>query len=271
MTWINALATIPAAVWGVLLGSLITFIGVGRQLGHDSRERDRERQMQLKRGVYLDAAEGIAGSTDQFLRFANLDVPLGQAALPTTKPGWLNKVYVVGNIETIDAFNDAGVELGVITFELLKTRISAEDAKRQVDTINTRIESIRLFQQQLQAEVHASGAQQPSQQLLERMALTKQYWDRTWSDLEVATAELSEASKKLFEMQRKLLEESVNHYRGYQSKLQRAIVELRKELELPLNESQFNRIFTESDSKMLPKFKAFLATFDEDASTGSSR
>src|ERR1044072_9202621 len=98
--WTEIVAAVPSPVWGVFLGLGITFFGVGRQLRHDARERDRERLMQLRRDVYLEAADGMAGTAEQFFRLANAEIPLSQLSTLQELPGWLNKVYTVGSLDT---------------------------------------------------------------------------------------------------------------------------------------------------------------------------
>ena len=66
------------AILGVIVGAILCFGGVAAQLWHDAKQRERERLMQLRRDVFLEAAEAVAGSQQFFFRFANTDIPFGK-------------------------------------------------------------------------------------------------------------------------------------------------------------------------------------------------
>src|SRR5688500_4484802 len=92
---------IPPAIWAGIIGALLTLLGVNMQLRYNSRERERDRQMQLRRDVYLEAAEGLAASTDFLFRFTNISIPLAQLGESRVKTTWANKVYTVASIDPI--------------------------------------------------------------------------------------------------------------------------------------------------------------------------
>jgi len=58
----NFLRLIPDFIWpliAVIIGGMLAWIPLSWQLIHDSKERERERQMSLRRDVYLFAAKKI--------------------------------------------------------------------------------------------------------------------------------------------------------------------------------------------------------------------
>ena len=68
ITW---LTSIPHVVWAAIIASGLTIFGVTLanrankkclilQLNHDAQQKDKEREMQLRRDVYIEAAEAIA-------------------------------------------------------------------------------------------------------------------------------------------------------------------------------------------------------------------
>jgi predicted nucleic acid-binding Zn-ribbon protein len=264
MSWVDLLAAIPATVWGVLIGSLLTFLGVGRQLRHDARQRDRERQMHWRRDVYLEAAEGVAGTSDQFFRLANAEIPLSQFATTPSKPGWLNKILTVASLDTIAAFTEANASLAAAMFDLLKLRLGVDELTGEISTMQAQIESIRAFQQKLQADVSAVAAQPASPAVTQRLEYIKSYWDKSWIDLSEGTNRLSELTDKKWRLARGLLEQGVNYYLGYQKKLHKALLALRRELELPIDPAAYESVFERTDAEVLPKFNQLLASLDQE-------
>ena len=80
---LHLLETIPAAVYAATTASTITLIGLSLQnrgeskrnferLVHDARQRDREREMTLRRDVYLEAAEAMAQAQEYLAGFTNV-------------------------------------------------------------------------------------------------------------------------------------------------------------------------------------------------------
>jgi hypothetical protein len=70
----DVLAGIPESIWGIIVGALLTLIPVivsnrhsrkqqAQQLQFESTERQRERRVNLRRDVYLPAADAIVGMT----------------------------------------------------------------------------------------------------------------------------------------------------------------------------------------------------------------
>jgi hypothetical protein len=81
--WIES---IPTTFWGVLAGSFFTLIGVWftnraygqrleRQLQHERQLKSEERELALKRDVYLPAAEAVSAGMVLVGRLADLSMP----------------------------------------------------------------------------------------------------------------------------------------------------------------------------------------------------
>ena len=77
---------IPASFWGVVVGAFFSLGGVAltnratdrrqrKQLAHDREVKDRDRELSLRKDVYLAAAEAISAGFMSVSRFPNLDVP----------------------------------------------------------------------------------------------------------------------------------------------------------------------------------------------------
>jgi len=77
---------IPATFWGVVIGAFFSLGGVVLtnrahdrrlrvQLEHDREVKNRDREMSLRKDVYLAAAEAVSAGLIAVGRFADLEVP----------------------------------------------------------------------------------------------------------------------------------------------------------------------------------------------------
>ena len=103
MTVVDLLRLVPATFWGVIAGSFFTLIGITLTNRHDRVMRDRQRQMDLRKEVYLAAAEAIAARMLALGRMANLGKQLEASNDFEKVAPAIAKVYVIGRIETINA------------------------------------------------------------------------------------------------------------------------------------------------------------------------
>ena len=113
------LESIPAAVYAATTASTITLAGLWLQnrgeskrniqrLHHDALQRDREREMTLRRDVYLKAAEAMAHAQEYLAGLANMDIsPQQHEALIKGVGADLNKVHIVGSMPTVKAVVEA--------------------------------------------------------------------------------------------------------------------------------------------------------------------
>lgn len=265
MTLIQVLQIVPPVVWSGILGAMLALLGVNLQLRYNAKERERERQMQLRRDVYLEAAEGVAGSMDYFFRHARADIPLGQIGDNVAmKTGWLNKVYTVASLDTIEAFAEASAALAASSFDLLRIRVTVEEVSSNVKIEQQRIENIQKYQEQIKSTAAALANEPPSQQVLSRLQELQRQMDDSWSEIRAAGAKLEELTAEHWRLLRLLLEQAVNYAIGYQKKFRRAILSLRRELELPLDSQAFEQLMERIDQEMFPKFQALLKAIDDD-------
>ena len=264
MTVADFIAAIPDGIWGVIVGSLLTFIGVGRQLRHDSKQRERERQMQLRRDVYLEAAEGVAGSIDYYFRFINPDLPIDATSPGARFPGWLNKIYMVGSLETITAFTDAGATQAAAMLELARQRFAVGEISAQIAAANDRVADIRKYQEQAKAIAAAAVTEPPTEHLKRALEDEQRRWEQSWKDLREVSDHLERLWTQKAQLHRVLLEQAIHHFTNYQQKLRRAQLALRRELDMPVDEAGFQEALTRIDNNVLPKLRQLLDELEED-------
>ena len=274
MRWTELIGHIPEAIWGVILGSVLafggTFVGLWLQLKHDAKQRERERRMQLRRDVFLEAAEGVAGSADYFMRFANVGVPLKDLGTSEARGGWLNKLYTVASLETIEAFALAGASLGAAAFDLFRQRIRIDEVSGQIDATDQQAQNVSQALERIREEATAQAGQERTPEVEQRFQELQHHWNQMWQSLESLGLNRRTLQAQKSSLERHLLESAVDYSRTYQAKLRRAVVALRAELELPLDAQAFETTMERIDADMLPRFNALLDAIQSDATASDA-
>lgn len=138
------LENIPATFWGVIIGAFFSLGGVAltnrandrrlrAQLTHDRQLKDRERELSLRKDIYLSAAEAISAGLMTVGRFANLDVPNDQlTAVYLDKSPSIAKVHVIAREKTAREVAAFTGELSSVFLRLFAKRIPLIAQKQQL-------------------------------------------------------------------------------------------------------------------------------------------
>jgi hypothetical protein len=258
---LEALRAIPEGIWGVIIGSVLAFTGTFAatwlQLRHDAAQRELDRKMQLRKEVFLEAAEGVA-STDYFMNLANTEIPVNEITAPSGKSGWLNKLQTVASAEAIEAFYDANAAVSAAVFDLFHRRIAIDQIKNTIDSTNQSVETIKTLQQRIREATAAAAQDAPTPEVLQQLQAMQRDWDQSWVEIDRLGQEVSTLFDKRFRQQLELLETAVQYSLGYQKKLRKALVTLRAELVLPIDHAKLETALDRIDADMLPKFQRLL-------------
>jgi hypothetical protein len=115
MPWLTMSDTLTGVVIGsaftiagVLITNIVTAFNTGRQLKHDREEKARERQLALRREIYLGAAEALQDSVDSIMRFADLNLDHKDVVEGYTRSKhYLAKLHLVAGPDLVDAVTAA--------------------------------------------------------------------------------------------------------------------------------------------------------------------
>lgn len=268
MSIVDVMRSVPEAIWGVLLGAALafggTFLATRLQLRHDAHQRERDRKMNLRRDIFLEAADAVAGTTDIFFKFANIDRPLSEPTLSVSKPGWLNKLYTVASLETVEAFTEASMALGAAAFELLRERLVVERANSNLERVNEQVEAARIEQQSLSEIATNLAKQPPSPEVTPKRREAQQRWEQSLVMFEQLIAQQTKLVDDRLRLQRVLLEHAVAHTASYQIKLRKALIQMRVELDFPIDADKLESMNKRLDGYLKPKFDELLASIDSE-------
>ncbi|MBU9573489.1 hypothetical protein KTE35_13560 [Burkholderia multivorans] len=148
----SSLTAIPDAVWSGIVGSLITVLGVlitnlglsrrhTQQLDHDTRQKAIEREMELRRDIYIPAIESIS------LAFTTMGSMSDPAVLPakvtdsySEMVAKTSKASAIGNHDTVTALGSLADAMRLMFTQLLVSRQPLLDAHGQMVADNSIVE-----------------------------------------------------------------------------------------------------------------------------------
>lgn len=229
---INILVALIGFVGGIvgsLVGGLISYRTLRTQLDHEAKEKERERQLTLRRDVYLEAMEAIGKSQTLLGSFSREDFDLPKLLDRLEEiPGALAKAQLVTSESTFEALDKFGDFMISSCVALLGSHLRVqhlqgeiEDRRRQLSELQQRHENILVF-------IHEAGPKDPRQPL----ALSE--LQRIQSDQATRQAILQELIDRHVEATKQLGREAVKATLDAQEEVGKVIIEIRKELELPL-------------------------------------
>src|ERR1700730_10473932 len=145
MMWLlDLLGRIPSAFWGVVAGSVFTLTAViltnrandrraRAQFQHDQDLRTKERELVLKKDIYLSATEAISAGLRAVAALSNLDLAYDQLMQPyVDKSTAIAKVHIIGNEETLKAVATISSELQGTFMRLIIKRIPLTQMKQRI-------------------------------------------------------------------------------------------------------------------------------------------
>ncbi|WP_297391964.1 hypothetical protein [Acidiferrobacter sp.] len=239
------LKSVPAIFYAITTGSTITLSGLYMQnrsesernterLRHDALMRDRERDMALRREVYLKSAEALAHAQEYLAAFARDDLASDQhEALIRGIGGDLNKVHIVGSLATVQAIVEANeffvrsvADLGVeqLPVKRLKEEIKAEELLIEAAG-GRRDEALARMREMDRAQATESAFWSVQNQILAEAQTA----------IEDAVEHLRELRETLLVSEAQLLRDAAHAGIAFGALVVRANVAIRRELELPLD------------------------------------
>lgn len=121
---LRLLSEVPAAFWGVVAGSFFTLLGVWRTNLAQDRRAAVEREMSLRREIYLGAADAISESMAYIGQLSDFSkTPEAAASNYVAKVSALARTNIVSSKETSIALNRYSTSHTTHIFTLLAERI----------------------------------------------------------------------------------------------------------------------------------------------------
>lgn len=268
MDLLALLEKIPATFWGVVIGSFFSLGGVvlanhasdrrlQAQLDHDHKLKNRERELSLRKDVYLAAAEAVTAGFNAVGRFPDLNIPYEKLTEHyQDKASSIAKINVIAKEETVRTFVRFTNELASTFLRLVVKRYP----------LTAHQQRITILQDQLK---HFGSARDRMVELMEQYNLDGTVDQHRWDQIQKkfdfeqgrvkkAIEESSALAKELYIKQLEYMRECVSETMKLGRLLVPALIAVRKELELPIDETSYLQIIEESATRQEANLREFL-------------
>lgn len=250
---------IPPAFYGVLIGSLLTIIGVvltnisntkrlRLQHEHERQVRNKERDLNMRREIYMDAMEAISAGITAISRFPELnETPEALMKSYTSLSAKVSKVTIVGQNETIEALANFQLELNGAFLRLSAKRDKFDADLRRHENLENAVNSTKeklnfLSEQLTKAKLDSIPHEQLEQLQSEQDVARKDLTDLQSQEMEIGN--------KLMQTIANLVKTSMAEVSTLNNLLVPLISLMRTELELPFNSEHFAQILAKGNQEL---------------------
>ncbi len=264
---------IHPAFYGVIFGSFLTIIGVvltnrsntkrlRLQHEHERDLRNKERDLNMRRQVYMDAMESISAGITAISRFSDLhESPDALMQSYSNSSSKESRVMIVGTNETIQALASFNVELNGAFLRLSSKRENFDAIHQRNQQLEKEIEHI----DQRLDEISAQGSE--NSEFTER-ALDSKKIQSEGRTLEEKRTKLKEEydvlSSQLVPLIQNLVRESIDELGRLNQLLVPIVACMRAELELPFDEAFYTRVLSSGHEKLNQHLASFFENYDSE-------
>ncbi len=239
------LKSVPAIFYAITTGSTITLSGLYMQnrseserntqrLHHDALMRDREREMALRRDVYLKSAEALAHAQEYLAAFAREELAAAQhEALIKGIGGDLNKVHIVGSLPTVEAIVEANEFFVHSVADLSVERLPVKHLKEEIKAEEMLLEASGARRDEALTRMREMDRAQATESAF--WGIQNQILTEVQGVIESTIERLRAMKDELAVREVDLLRKGANASIAFGALVVRANLVIRRELELPLD------------------------------------
>lgn len=270
MSWapaiMNWLASIPHVVWAAVGASTITLLGVFAQLKHDAKQRNIEREMKLRRDVYLPAAEHLATAIGYIAKLPNVDFDTqGEMAPIQSFIASAAKINVIGGDETIAATNILVGKFNSLVVQLMSKKLPLIKLKHEIKTLEKITENCQARRDAALADMKSLNFNKETDQGL--WQLVQSQFSSAQEDETKYQDELAGKRDSWMKLTCDMLIECVKAGGQIQDFVTPVLLSIRKELDLPLDQERYRKIVEQIGQEGKQAFDEFITEIKRDVDT----
>lgn len=274
MSFIEILESIPPALYGVMIGSLLTVIGVTLtnisntkrlriQHEHERNLENKARDLNLRRDVYMQAMEAISAGLVAVSRFSELNASSDELMHSYTDLSpKIGKVTIVGKNETIKAVATFNLELTGAFLRLTATREKIKAVSQRIEFLEKETEAAHQELNNLSDSMEEENFEKDMKRKQDQ--IQKEY-NAAKKRLENLKAEYDSLENQFMSMQIDLVQECTSEVAKLDELLVPMIGLMRSELELPFNEKYYAKILKSGHEKQKEYLAEFFKDFQKDS------
>jgi hypothetical protein len=265
------LETIPASFWGVVVGSFFSIAGVAitnrasdkrlrAQFEHERESRTKDREMALRKEVFLSAAEAVAAGMNSVGRFANFDIPNDQVTQPyVEKAPAISKVHVIARTQTILPLAQFTSRLGSLYIELFARRHELMNERNAIALVDNQVaqfgkERDRILELIKQHNIEGIVDQR-------RWKVLQDNFEFEQKRVNEGLAHRAQLATALQPRHLEFMRECLLSTEQLGEMLIPVLTAVRNELELPLDEAAYREAMMESYAQQQQAIDAFIRKF----------
>ena len=213
--------------------------------------------MVLRKDIYLAATEAAAAGLQAIGRFANLDIPHDKLTEKfLDKAPSITKVHIIANEETVKAVLNFSIELNAAFLRLSMKRFQLVVQKQRIDSLRAQCDislqnNARTLELIKQYNIEGLADQRKWAVLQDSFKFEEAHGDKLRQEADTLHA-------SLIPQQLQFSEEVSSETIPLGRLLTPPLFSIRKELDLPIDETEFRKIFEEANIKVAEDLKKFM-------------
>jgi len=243
---ISLFTSIPDVVWAAIIASVLTFLGVTLsnkanrkclllQLNYAAQEKDKEREMQLRRDVYIEAAEAVAEAIRDIQLLPNRIIYSNNFEICNKLLPALAKVHMVGTFDTIKKTTQFMEKFNQSTLPIVPEITKFAVLKREITTLNGISES----QISTLKEINKNFEQMDSSNKQLSIDIYKKTFNNMKTKHDATIVSIAEKEAQLKALHAKLLSMCLKAGNYLQKESLHIILSIRKELNLEIDSAEY--------------------------------
>lgn len=259
---------IPSQFWAVVAGAGFSILGVAltnsasqkrlfAQFEHEIKSKRLDREMALRKDVFLAAAEAISSGIDVIGRFANFDIPNGGVTQPyLDKLPSIAKVHVIGQTPTVLAVTKFTSHLGALFVELFAQRHALMNQLDEIRMLDDQVsqfgkERDKILEMMKQCNIEGLSDQR-------KWAVLQQNFDLEQRRIEEFLTKRFDLAADLQPKHMDFMRQCISHSAELGAMVVPLLAAVREELELPLDMNAYGQVMTESYVAQQEAVNAFI-------------
>lgn len=264
------LRSIPGTFWGVVFGSFLSMGGVilsnrasdhrqKSQFTHDRNSKKEEREVALRKDIYLSVIEATQTGIVLLSRLMNMETTLDELTKAyLEKVPTLAKIHIVGSQETIEAMLDIFGSLSSSLLKLTGRRMPLEITRQQMLALKAQVSEFEKERDRWLEQIKQYNiAGKSDARLWENLQGNFQF------EHERALAgqqNISQMSSDLFSRQMDFAKECLFEAQQVSRMIAPAVIAVRKELEVSLDKKQYEAMMAKAFTRQEVAISEFLDT-----------
>jgi hypothetical protein len=255
------------AIYGALVGGgvaiIVSFLSnrhalkrLKLELSHQAAQREIERQLALKREIYIPLLEAASNAMSFYAQIGTVSIELIKQPEPLNSLArHIAKLNIVASKDVVDAVNVSHKQLAIGTIKLFKERFAIEAISAQLSSAESQIKlhesRSESFNQRFEKHVDAGTGGKELRDVLIRLttenqeAVQKLYDQKKDLMLQKATAELNLSRLALQDL------------KTFAPQNKMALSAIRKDLGLPIDEKWLSDLFDTNSKEVFAAVEVF--------------